>query len=143
MLYNQPVLSSRTKRAMYIIIILNIGLIITGVIVNSLIRCSFCYEVPFLNITDIQLGAMGVSSSLLLGVLIYLSDRKFFRYCTLIFSLFISAFSTFMQIGRYVVLGGYCPWCLGATATAYVLSAILFYRLGKERIDNHVNPNEN
>lgn len=138
MLNNQPILKSKTKRIMYLIIIVNIGLIITGVIENTFIRCSFCYEVPFLNITDIQLGALGVSSSLLLAVLIYLSDRAMFRHLALFISLFISVFSTVMQVGRYVVLGGYCPWCLGATATAYILSGLLIYNFTIKPLVNGV-----
>ena len=131
-------LQGKTKLMMYLFMFLNISLIITGVLVNIKTKCQFCNYVPYFPINDVQLGILGVSSNVVLGVLL-----NFSKYISLLFSSFLVGFSTFLQIDRYIFTqGGYRPYCLSSTVVFYVLFGLLLYNIvwAKLRIPNSRGP---
>ncbi|HVJ48983.1 hypothetical protein [Desulfitobacterium sp.] len=132
-------IEKKTKIIIYLLLILNIGLIITGVLVNIKVKCPICHEVPFLPINDVELGVLGVASNIIIGILAYFTKNKLSSYIMLLFSMFLSGFSTFLQIGRYILRGGYCPYCLSSTCIFYILFGIFLYNTVIKPLLNNIN----
>lgn len=123
----------------YLLIVINIGLIITGVLININVKCPACHMVPFLPINDVELGILGVSSNIVLGVLLYFANKKTIKYITFFFLMFLSGFSSFLQIGKYILSSGYCVYCLSSTIVFYVLFGTFLYQHMFKPLSNNIN----
>jgi len=121
----------RTRVIMYLLLLINVGLIVTPVLIKFNVKCPVCHAVPYLPIKDLELGILGVSSNILLGVLWYFSTNKILIYITLLYNTFLCGFSTLLQIGRYIMLSGYCSYCLLSTLVFYILFGFYIYNIAR------------
>ena len=105
-----------------------------------LVDCGKVLTSPYSVMFGLPLALFGVIHYGLLVILLFgslLTDKKIFRYWSIVQAVFGAFFSLYLMYLQLVVIGSICLYCTLSAAISFTLAILVYYFLKKERFELH------